>query len=394
MRTIICVFCIMLLGAVPAGAQDNRTQYPKLLSNAYFSMNLGYIHYPFTNAHMEDGYTAEKIQVPHLAVRLILLGYRFNPYLSAQLSYMRPVKWVEYVNINGDGAARSVYMNVGGLTLKSQLPLGKKLSLAGEAGLGIVTRNGFEKDEAPVVRDASYATLLMGAGLEFRLNKKWDLLTGFTYAPGSDQNRQPHTMYFSGGFRYNMNPLSPEKVAANASAGYFFPKHLLQVGYTTHALGYGVNRFAAKDLRIFWEGDAVVEQGLTLRYQRNIFHTRKVFAFDVGTSASWWKSEGGDHFFTASVFPLLRFTAMRTKPLDLYLFHSVAGPTYISKVIVDGQNTGKHFTFQDFMGLGVFAGKDRKLNAEVNINHYSNGNIFPDNAGVKIPLTFMVGYTF
>ena len=63
-------------------------------------------------------------------------------------------------------------------------------------------------------------------------------------------------------------------------------------------------------------------------------------------------------------------------------------------MIVDGENTGRHFTFQDFMGLGVFAGKDRKLNAEVNINHYSNGNIFPDNAGVKIPLTFMVGYTF
>ena len=46
------------------------------------------------------------------------------------------------------------------------------------------------------------------------------------------------------------------------------------------------------------------------------------------------------------------------------------------------------------MGLGLFMGKNRKLNAEVNINHYSNGNLFPDNDGVKIPLTFMVGMTF
>jgi hypothetical protein len=28
----------------------------------------------------------------------------------------------------------------------------------------------------------------------------------------------------------------------------------------------------------------------------------------------------------------------------------------------------------------------------VKINHYSNGNIFTQNAGVKIPLTFSVGY--
>jgi hypothetical protein len=30
----------------------------------------------------------------------------------------------------------------------------------------------------------------------------------------------------------------------------------------------------------------------------------------------------------------------------------------------------------------------------VKINHYSNGNVFTDNAGVKVPLTFGFGYTF
>ena len=46
------------------------------------------------------------------------------------------------------------------------------------------------------------------------------------------------------------------------------------------------------------------------------------------------------------------------------------------------------------MGIGVFAGKNRHLNASVKINHYSNGNIFTQNAGVKIPLTFSLGYAF
>jgi hypothetical protein len=74
--------------------------------------------------------------------------------------------------------------------------------------------------------------------------------------------------------------------------------------------------------------------------------------------------------------------------------YSVAGPTFISHTEIDGNATGKHFTFQDMMGVGLFAGKKRQLNAEINIGHYSNGNLFPENAGVKIPLTFNIGMAF
>jgi hypothetical protein len=46
------------------------------------------------------------------------------------------------------------------------------------------------------------------------------------------------------------------------------------------------------------------------------------------------------------------------------------------------------------MGLGFFFGPKRQFNAGVKINHYSNGNIFNENAGLKIPYTFNLGYTF
>ena len=308
---------------------------------------------------------------------------------------MRPVNWVEYQNINGDKSSRSVYMNIAGLTLKSQLPANRKFSVSGEAGLGIITRNGFTIDDKPVIKDASYATILSGAGLEYHLNRKWDLVAGATYAPSNAKEKQPHILFLSGGFRYNMNRLSDEKVAANAGSGFIFPRHLVQLGYTTNRFGYGVNTFFGRKAHIFWEGDSEVETGISMRYQRNIFHTRKIFSFDVGTSVSYWKSrENKEGFYTMSLYPLLRFTAIRTSPIDVYLFYSVAGPTYISRVMIDGENTGKHFTFQDFMGLGSFFGKKRNLNAEININHYSNGNIFPKNGGVKVPLTLMLGYSF
>src|ERR1700694_1027559 len=94
-RTGAVVFLVVAIHFSVA-AQDIRAQYPGLLRKAYFGVNLGYINYPFTNAHLAPGYTAGSVQVPHMAVRLTLLGYRFNDYLSGQITYMRPVKWVGY----------------------------------------------------------------------------------------------------------------------------------------------------------------------------------------------------------------------------------------------------------------------------------------------------------
>jgi hypothetical protein len=62
--------------------------------------------------------------------------------------------------------------------------------------------------------------------------------------------------------------------------------------------------------------------------------------------------------------------------------------------LIDGQNTGTRFTFQDSMGTGVFIGTRRRLAAGVDIAHYSNGNLFGRNPGVTVPLHFSLGYAF
>ena len=46
------------------------------------------------------------------------------------------------------------------------------------------------------------------------------------------------------------------------------------------------------------------------------------------------------------------------------------------------------------MGLGIYLGRKRKIAGELRIEHYSNGNLFPQNPGVKVPLGFYVGSTF
>jgi hypothetical protein len=377
----------------------NNAQYPGIMRNAYVGVDLGYIDCNFTSAQLEPGFTATGIKVPHPAVKITLWGKMLNEWLSAHITYMRPVDWVQYKNVNGDNANHSVWMNVGGLTLQSQLLIGKAWSWRSEAGLALVTRRGFRINDVPVVKDANYGTWLVGSSFQYHFDHKWELCVTGMYSPRNKNAKQPSTLFLGAGFRYTMrhfNTKGSEYIPPAGGEPYRFAKHLLQVGYSTNVLGYGVNNAVSKGpVPVFWGGDAEVRRGFTLHYQRNIFHTRKVFSFDWGASASWWKSDkAGNEFYTLSLFPLLRFTAFRWTGSDIYFNYSVAGPTYISQTIIDGHDTGKHFTFQDFMGVGVNIGKKRHLNTELRIAHYSNGNIFPQNTGVKIPLTFNFGYSF
>ncbi|MBC7874026.1 MAG: acyloxyacyl hydrolase [Ferruginibacter sp.] len=387
----VIFFSTRFIAAAQPG--EKRIQYPGGLKNAYFGINMGYINYPFTAAQLEPGFSVESITIPHIAPRLVLYGYQFNKYLAAQITYMRPVDWVLYKNINGDQANHSVWMNAGGLTLVTHLPLHKKVSVFAEGGLGIITRKGFEIDYIPVIKSATYASFLFGGGVQYHLNRKWDLQLSTTWSPANTGEKQPRTSFYSAGFNYHMKELSKEKVESNIKSGYYFAKHLIQAGYTSNTLGYGVNDLFSKKLPLFWGGAAHLKQGFSINYQRNMFHARKVFSLDWGAGMGYWKSrKKEDAFFTLSVYPVLRFTAFRSKKTDLFFEYTVAGPTFISKTIIDNERTGRNFTFYDAMGVGIFTGKKKNLNAGLRIAHFSNGNIFPHNDGVKVPLTVSFGY--
>ena len=371
-------------------------QYPRFLANSYVGVQLGYIDYPFSGAQMQPGFQAQSVSVPHLAARVFLIGHEFNKYFSAQISDMRPVQWVEYRNVNGDQGSHSVWMYVAGLSAKARLPLTKTVSVYGEGGLGLVTRKGFAIGPSPVVTDASYATLLFGGGLKYRLNDNWDLLTGVTAVPGRSSDRQPRTVFFSGGFDYTVRHLPAEQTDTDSPSGPVWPRNVVQIGYVTDALGYGANDFVSKrPVPVFWTGSVQVAHGVSINYQRNVLHTRRFFALDLGASVSSWMSrKAGERFYTASVYPAFRFVAIRTNPLELHFTYSLAGPALITRTAIDGEDTGKRFTFQDFIGAGVFLGRNRRVAAEVRIAHYSNGNLFPQNPGVTIPLGFYLGTAF
>jgi len=409
----IILSVLVLMNTFNTMAQDERAQLPLALRNAYFGVSVGSINYDFGLAqfNVPTGYVFSNVVVNHPAVRLVLYGYEFNKYLSAQLTYMRPVSWVFYyyknnntiINQKPANIRSSVWMNVGGLTLRPQLPIGNRFSINGEAGLAIVTRHGFNaEDGTPIISGVSYPTVLLGGGINYHINDNLRLMLSGAYSPKNINVNQPATTFLSTGFNYKLTPVSNKKLEKGAKTGYINPKQWLQIGYSSNIAGYGINNSLEK-VSLFWGGDAEIRQGLSLNYQRNIFHSPKYFALDWGVNASTWQTSGKgkniiyptkESFFTFSVFPVLRFNFLHSQPVDAYFYYSVAGPTYISKVRLDGFETGEHFTFQDTMGLGVFFGENRNMNAELKIGHYSNGNVFPLNGAVKIPMSLNIGYAF
>lgn len=400
-RILFWSLCLILTQYTnSAYCQDERAQIPRFLTNSYYEVNIGYIDYAFDASRLEPGYEFRSVDIPHYAVRLLLAGYEFNRYFAAQVSYMRPVLWVKYTYTKNAGEAdvsRAVWMNVAAVSVKPQMPLGEKITLFGETGLTIITRNGFEDYSGnPVVRNANYASLIYGGGIRYNINPKWGLMLSVVRSPENRKNNQPATTFISPGFRYKLLQLEDEKLKRAASSGYVYPAQWIQVGYTSNALGYGVNNFVSEgNIPVFWGGEAEVESGLSLGYQRNIYHGTKIFALDLAINFAVWKSnQNRESFITMSLFPVFRWNYIRSKTADLYFFYSVAGPAFISKTVVDGKELGRQFTFHDQMGTGAFIGNGRRFNVELKIGHFSNGNLFPANEGVKIPLTLSTGLTF
>lgn len=392
-------FLLMALVAISFAGRseaDDRTSYPNWLSDSYIAFRVGAIQYPFSAAQLEEGHWAQSVHRPPMAVHLTLYGHHINRHLSAQITYLRPVLWVRYAGLDGTSAEGTVWANIAGATLRRTLPLTSRSSLYAEGGLGIVTRHGFEAEGRPIVRSANYPTMLLGAGMSYHLNRKWDIEFSGAYVPPRPSIQQPYTLMVSAGGVLKTRSRD-EQVAASAlpKVTALFPKHLIQFSQASNELGTGVNRLVSSKVPIFWGGSVDISRGAALRYQRNVFHTASVFSLDWGVSVSnWWTKRDGQNIWTIALYPQFRFTPIRTHHADGYLSYAVAGPAYITQSTLDGKNTGKRFTFQDLMSVGAYVGDQRHLNVEAGIGHYSNGSLFPHNPGVKIPLTISVGYAF
>ena len=406
MKKILTLFFIFLFSGTlySQEEQKSKAQPSKFLSKSYYSINFGGIFYPFSNDNLIDGYKTDSYSKNYFSGRL-LLGYKIVPDLAIQFGTLRPAAWFKYNNVNNIGYERSVWINAWSLSLKKNMNLNKKLSIYGEAGIANVTRIGFSINDDIIYPDAHFASLLYGFGFNYKLNKKWRLNLNGTFLPKSEKENQPSISQVTFGFEYHINKLSKEQVEKHENNGYFFPKNTIQVSYGNSKIGFGANKFFGMSLKVgnfesfgipvFWVGEVKAAHAFSITYQRLAFRTEKIFSLDWGVSVTAFQTEATkENVLAFSIFPTMRFYILRRKGFDMYTNYSLIGPTYLTKANLDKLNTGPKITYQDTMGLGVFFGKKRAYNAELRIMHYSNGNIFPQNSGVAVPIQFTFGKTF
>src|SRR5579872_744493 len=185
--------------ALMVGARSPSPAYPAWLVNSYFSVNVGSLRQSFTARQLEPGFRATAIAEPHVAARVVLFGHEFTPWLAAQITYMRPVQFVTYRDVNGDATGHHVWTGFGGASVKARVPLVGRTALYGEAGLGIASRHGFGVHDTAVVADASHAAPLLGAGVDYRVRPSWDLTAGATFIPGRARDRESGALMIDAG---------------------------------------------------------------------------------------------------------------------------------------------------------------------------------------------------
>jgi hypothetical protein len=376
-------------------APDTRLQYPAWLADSYVGLRVGYLNNPFSALQLEPGATTGAVRVPPATFAVALFGHEFGRYVAAETTYIRPARFLTYEDVNGTGIDHSVWMAFGTFTVKGRVPVSPRVTLHGDVGLALSSRRGFDLGGAPVVRDDHLRSIVLGAGVDIHRTPHWDIVADVSFIPANEEHRQPRALYLAAGIRYTMRRLPDARLAAAEETNHLFPAHMVQLGIGT-GTAYGVSHFVSHTVPIFWGGHVDVGPGVAGDYLQNVFHTPRVFALDIGVRAATWRSRvDRTSFNTFSAYPRLRFMLLHRPLADLYAWYAVAGPTFISQLVVDGQPVGtNHFIFQDAIGVGAFLGRDRHLIVGASVSHFSNGNLETRNPGMRVPLTIDIGYAF
>jgi hypothetical protein len=397
MKLFIRFFLSCLFIFSSASATEDLRQMPAAFNHSFIGLTAGLKATRFNNNHFENDIQFKSIKDRIIALRLSI-GHYFTPYIGLAASLMRGAhsnKFNGFI-VNGrfyPSAYGSVSESLFGITLLPTLPLGNCVALYAETGAGFYSRHGFSFHHTPVVNDANFFDVIIGGGAIMALPYHLFLNVNAIYTPELKSKKQPSMVYVGFGFNYML--VNHHRNFSQPSTS--FPLNFFQVAFANQNWFYWdvAKYFTPPYIPIFFDGHIKVGQGVSLMYERNFFHTEKYFSMEWGVSVGGWKTRRHhQQFFTLSIFPELKVWITRSPTFDFYFAYSLAGPSYISRRFFNGVDSGSKFTFQDFLGFGAFLGRSKRININLKIIHFSNGNTLPHNPGICIPVMLGVGISF
>jgi hypothetical protein len=392
-QRLLIAIAVAVWAAPSAG--DDRTRLPSFFENSYIRLTGGVGTFGFTDANLAPNLHSTGI-LNDRATFGVSAGHYFKPWLALQIGLLRPVLWVEYRGVLGPGSSSSVRPTILALTARPELALSDRFRVYGEVGAAYIARIGFNgPGGTPAVSSGVLLTPLTGGGVLYTWNAHWHVDATAIVTWANHRANEPSIRYGALGLVYLFGP-SASRLGASAG-GYDWPLNLLEGGFFQRRLFYwdATRVVSTSSVPLFFAGQIKARSGYTLIYERNVFHTTRWFSLNWGLSAGRWASAvRGESFYTLSVFPAIRLWPVHSSFVDSYIAYSLAGPAYLSRVVIDGKDTGGRFTFQDYIGIGVLLGTGKHLDVDFKLLHYSNGNLLTHNPGVAPPLTANIGYAW
>ena len=143
---------------------------------------------------------------------------------------------------------------------------------------------------------------------------------------------------------------------------------------------------------LMWNARLKVDRSLIIGYEKSIYTSNQFFSLYAGVSSGLMKTIHPvmDDVYVLSSYLLARFYLINRPSFKTYILYSPAGPSMLSKNQFATTGFSNLFVFQNQFGIGWELDKNAKIGCFLKMYHYSNGDLFPVNGGIDIPLVFGV----
>jgi hypothetical protein len=144
-----------------------------------------------------------------------------------------------------------------------------------------------------------------------------------------------------------------------------------------------------------WTARLKVDRSLSVGLERELIHNSYGAIF-MGANLSYFETLYSipDEMTAVSVYLLSRLYIIKRKGVELFVLYSPAGPTMLSQKVFSTTQWSLPFVFQNQIGFGLYLKNYADLECTIKQCHYSNGDLFPKNGGVDIPLSVGLSFRF
>ena len=146
---------------------------------------------------------------------------------------------------------------------------------------------------------------------------------------------------------------------------------------------------------LMWNANLKVSRSVTAGFEHRIYAYKQWMEIYSGVSGNYMEAMGAvekDQIGALSTYLMMRLYLFQTDAVKLYALYSPAGPTVLTEKKFATTEFSNQFVFQNQIGFGLSIGKDAETELFVKLYHYSNGDLFPVNGGIDVPILF--GFSF